>query len=788
LPERPEVRQENQAGLPEWSTSAEMTAYWTDRLCAGFVPEQAQEALGKALQADPDVEDRRKLEALLSLTADPLGKSHELPEAPEVPVFALRDGPAGRLFVSGAAGAGLTCLEYSSGRKLWHLDSEQLGRPGGMALADELLLVCDRWKNRVLAVSAADGTLRWTLENAGEKNLLNEPASLTLVEKAGTREIWVIDRSNHRICRYSLQGEHLGNIGRRGLVAEEIIWNNARSPDAPEAVFLEFPEAIMTGKDIDKKMTVFVWDSGNCRILCLSRQGALKRTINLETGAPAGHRHALRLSLFDSPSGPIPAAIDEADNAFLVWTSRGELIMRAVLGPALFGRITRAETARIVADPDGNRAVPALITSKAAVVELRKEALDLPVLLRARAAVQADRPPWLLALWESQPDAESKNDVLKEFWSGPPAGMDAEALACSLLSQHLILDGRLSQNLARIEALIAESGRAGFEEAATELSRAVDRRLKSLAGKMEDTLLEQALPNADDLDAWSESQTLLDLALFKFKGNNQAEAIRQDSTLDPMHELPDSTRRAGWTYRFLSRELAGREKDHLQQHDRALRLAFRGKELLDRRAGKLRNLERQIDFNVEPNKVRPEELRAIHRCLITVQSINRVTGILADEIAASVNGRETSGQLTAELRACARLTPGGGRWQRLLRENIGESRDFTAPDVEEPAGESSPEVETGRLEHLRSLIENVSNYLKLLNENGVTGSGAKKVVARQKEIFALKAALLISFLRMDGCKARELEELTERARKLAGTCWEGIAEEFLQEQAAGDRP
>ena len=68
----------------------------------------------------------------------------------------------------------------------------------------------------------------------------------------------------------------------------------------------------------------------------------------------------------------------------------------------------------------------------------------------------------------------------------------------------------------------------------------------------------------------------------------------------------------------------------------------------------------------------------------------------------------------------------------------------------------------------------MANYCKILDESGKVAGIPGKITKRQKEFFALKAALLIAVLKIDRFKSRELDELTERARKLAGTSWEEI--------------
>jgi hypothetical protein len=778
------------AGVMEWSTAGELIAYWNERLGAGFVPAQVREAIAGGPASGLSDEESGKLEALAVLTDDPLGESRNLNNLPGVPASALEDKDTGRLFVAGANGEGLVCLDLQTGGELWRLDAEQLHRPGGMAQAGEILVVCDRWKHRILAVSTGDGSLCWTVNTAeSEEDRLDEPSDVAPVENGDHTEFWITDRSNHRICRYTKDGRCLGILGRRGLTAEEIIWNYTRDPQQPEAVFMEFPESLSVATDIDKQKSVFVWDSGNCRLLCFTTSGDLKRIIPLERTSGGGTKTAFRLRVLDTANGPLPVAMDEQSTALMLWTAHGELVLRCMLEPALFGLGPMIETARIITTRDSGLK-PALVTSRAAMVEFKEGALDLPKLLEARAVIQPDKARWLLALWEIHRISGNDNQILTELWSGPLAKMEAGEFVKGLLSPDSILDGGLGRNLYRIEAFIDESCRSGFQKPAYELSQAVDNRLESLAGNAEKKLLALTRPGDEKLDNWSETKAVLDLAVFKNKGNNQVETLRLDSILEEIRDLPDMIRRTAWTCHTLYSELARRKKDPSERLDTAVRLASQARELLDRRVVNMLELEQELDFSAEPNQVKLEEVKAIHRCLITVDIIGQVAEALAGRIAFSVNGDRISGELTASLRECAGLGPEGDFWEKLYKKTAAGSEESGVESMNHPAraGRSITGVVSHkkRLENLQKLVERMAEYRKALNENNLSGAGLGKVFNRQKELFALKAVLLTVLMKIDRFKSRELDEMSERACKLAGAAWKETTEVLAREVKAGD--
>ncbi|MBN2289553.1 MAG: hypothetical protein JXQ83_09500, partial [Candidatus Glassbacteria bacterium] len=198
---------------------------------------------------------------------------------------------------------------------------------------------------------------------------------------------------------------------------------------------------------------------------------------------------------------------------------------------------------------------------------------------------------------------------------------------------------------------------------------------------------------------------------------------------------------------------------------------------------------RQIDFGCEPTQVRVDELKAIHRGLLTVKSIHRVAGFLAAEICASLDGDSAVGQTAADLLACAGLAADRERWAELYAKASGDGPQAAGGDraVKPETGLKKTEKLNPKklLKKLRGLVERMEGYRKSLERTSTQGGVPNRVLARQKELFALKAALLLALLKMEGFASRELTALAGKAQVLAGESWDEVAGDFVHRPAAG---
>ena len=75
---------------------------------------------------------------------------------------------------------------------------------------------------------------------------------------------------------------------------------------------------------------------------------------------------------------------------------------------------------------------------------------------------------------------------------------------------------------------------------------------------------------------------------------------------------------------------------------------------------------------------------------------------------------------------------------------------------------------------MKSLVEKMESYLAEIELKSPAGEPFRKVVRRQKEIFALKASLLAGSLPANGKSSTEDQRLLERAREISGEAWPAL--------------
>ncbi|HUU29310.1 MAG TPA: hypothetical protein VM123_16025 [archaeon] len=759
---------------PEMPDPDELIAFWSKKAASGFPPGEARQALGERSKTNLDESRSLTVQALLWLSETPLGRKYPLNDASGSIGSACLDNKLGRFYIADSFSGGLSCLDKETGRRIWRLEGKSLGRPRGMTLSGDSLIVCDSWNHRVVAFGADNGVERWSLERAaGEKDKLCEPWDVAVVDKDSASEIWVCDRGKHRICRYSADGRFLGQLGQRGLQAEEIRWHLTKPEGKPEKVFFEFPQAIDLVADRDGAPGVFVWDSWNRRVVCLSVDGRLKRQFGL---SPAGGNDSKFYSSFkalESPQGPVFLATDDLECALLLWGPEGEFLLKFSLKADLFPACRQAEALRIV---PASGAPTCLLTGNGLLVELRENILDTLSLLEKLTLIRPGEASLALARWECLKGRGDYSPECSGLWAEVFSGYTAGQIAQKLLRGEDALTGRLERNLGRLVSVAGDLSRAGLEIEARNLAEALHARLNRMALEAESSLLSHARIKEESLDSWTDALTEIDLALFKTNGRNKTQESHFDPILEEIKEHPAAIRRAAWnfhTLRNLSRKAGAAGK---ADQESACRLARSAAELLEARRSRLVELDCQLNYKEEPRNIRGEELTAAHSALLSLQSIERVAEALAEEIARTIQTTgecviENSGELREQLSKCAYLAAGYGKWDELasrlnprqpqidsLAENIGQKG----------AGDSSSQE---RLENLRTLVENMESYLKSVGETRSVTSDFNKVVARQKELFSVKASLLAAGLRVNGDQSSELIGIIEQARRLAGEAW-----------------
>ncbi|HLA39920.1 MAG TPA: PQQ-binding-like beta-propeller repeat protein, partial [Candidatus Glassbacteria bacterium] len=384
-------RNEAVPGFPDSRHPADAIAWWRDSLRGGFSPVGAAEHLNACLANSAGTDLASAFAALLELAALPLADTNLAVALKGAPLAALLDPDSSRLLVADAAFGGLACNSLDTGRAIWEVEPEGAAQVRGMALLDNMLIYCDTWQNRVVALDATDGTCLWETGEARDGRPLTAPSAVVPVEVESGRELWVADYAGHRICRFTLDGAPLGSIGRRGLTAEETAHNFTRKKGTPRQVYFEFPFSLNTGVDSDGARAIFVWDWWNGRVQVLSPDGRLLRQIQLEMPPGISGRFAGQVTVVSGPSSLLIFGIDDTACSLLIWSAYGELLINVKLLELIFGDSGRAERVRLCNAPSGVTALYLLATD-GRLYRLDDRFLDPHRLLESLTAVYPDSP------------------------------------------------------------------------------------------------------------------------------------------------------------------------------------------------------------------------------------------------------------------------------------------------------------------------------------------------------------------------------------------------------------
>ncbi|MCE5272259.1 hypothetical protein LLH00_13355 [bacterium] len=641
------------------------------------------------------------------------------------PDCGLTDPAGGRFFAAGAAEEGLGCFELSTGCKLWSLPGGTLGRAGGMALASGGLYVCDRWNNRVLRLDPQSGKELGRFEHSAPGRLLDDPSDILTLETDNGPELWVCERGNHHISRLDTQGGFLGWIGSRGLEVEETV----RRFSGPEAErgkpMFEFPETLSIAPDIDGIQTIFVWDSFNGRIVLLAVDGSLKRSFSLR--GPDTAKFCGQVRVLGFRGGPLALGVDDVSNTLKIWDHEGLLLLSLSLedwNPTS----GRAERARVAPGTEG----PLLLSSRGRAFVLAGPAADPESLLHNLINIFPERAELRLSLAERLSAAGLEPD-----WGALLKGFKPETAVDELVCLAGVLDRSLERTVNRLAILAGRLELAGNKETATGIKTALRGRLEALTADLTAALLTAGRPEPSSLKRWSDARADLDMALIRTKGREQKEEMALDDFLEEIREAPEHTRRTAWGLRALC-TLAGSQSAPDFTIDRD-RLAAQADALRRERLNLVLALAGQVELAGDPAHVLRDELVQIHRTLLAAEAAERVA---------------------VHLTECARAA--GLPDRRVAAEGI------SLPQPQAADYQSA-------LASFQSLVDNMARYLKALNDAGGTGGPFGRVVVRQREIFALKASLLVNSLCGNGSTPAEALELAEKAGRLAGTAWSATA-------------
>jgi len=692
---------------------------WKDSLTRAFSPAALKAVLDSPAVAE-GLEPLRPLAAIwLRTTASPSWPAWR-------PDCCLSDPAGGRFFAAGASEEGLGCFDLATGRKLWSLPGGTLGRSGGMSLAAGSLYVCDRWNNRILRLDPQNGKELVRFEHSAPGRLLDDPSDILSLETDSGVELWVCERGNHRVSRLDTQGAFLGWIGSRGLEVEETVRRFSGPQAESGKPMFEFPETLSMAPDIDNAPSVFVWDSFNNRLVLLDVDGSLKRCFSLRGIDSA--KFCGQVRGFRFPGGPLALGVDDVANTLKIWDHEG-LLLASLSLEDYTPQAGRAERSRFAVGADSLR----LLSSRGKSFVLDGPAADPESLLRTLINICPERAVLRLSLAERLSSAGRDPD-----WDTLLEGVEPETAVEEMVDLSGALDHSLEHAVHRLAALSGQLDQAGKKETASGITAALRGRLEALAAQATASLLTEGRPDPARLERWSAARADLDMALIRTKGREQKEEMALDDFLEEIREIPERTRRIAWSLRVLC-SLAGSADtpDFAVERDR---LTAEAAALRRERQALVLALAGSIELAGDPAHVMRDELLHIHRTLLAAAAAERVASHLLE---------------------CAR--------------DAGVSGTETAVE-ERPRLEPVTEDYTSDLSRFQSLVDNMARYLKAINDAGGTGGPFGRVVVRQREIFALKASLLVNRLCGNGSTPAAALELADKAGRLAGEAWKLTAD------------
>ena len=231
------------------------------------------------------------------------------------------------------------------------------------------------------------------IDRSVEGRPLDEPSDVLLLERGGLTEIWVCERGNHRLGRFSEEGRPLGRIGSRGTVFEETVQRFTHSQGEPEALMFEFPDSLDRGMDIDHVPAVFVSDSYNGRVIVLGTDGSFKRVITL---APAGApKFCGQVRVVSMPDGPLVLGLNEVDRTLDVHDHEGAPLIRLDLASPKTGS-NQAACACFVDSAE----MPLVAVNDGSIFTLTGPFSNTPVFMESLAGLLPTRADICLSLAE----------------------------------------------------------------------------------------------------------------------------------------------------------------------------------------------------------------------------------------------------------------------------------------------------------------------------------------------------------------------------------------------------
>ncbi|MBW7995105.1 MAG: hypothetical protein FVQ81_00755 [Candidatus Glassbacteria bacterium] len=736
--------------------------WWRNKIRSGLPPSGLAAGLDGLTAASGTDLGGRQLAALEILAGIEIESCGALDRAPQVAKHLISTEE--RVFVASAAG-GITCHARDSGKKLWSIPQERACQVGGMALADSVLFYTDSWHGKLYAAHSGTGGELWRADSASDGSPLLAPAGVAILNSDDTSLMIVSDSAAHRLCMFSLDGSPQGMCGRRGLDEEEIAHLNSAPADAAIVQYFEYPREVFAATDSDGSPAVFVWDSGNGRVVVLTAALERKRSVSIaDDRDEVKPRIAGQVTVLAGPSGPVILVVDDARRVLSVRGSEGEQLLTYDLTPLMKSPRRKAESIRVDCGTIGSGG-RLMAAGNGRLFRLPDMLLD-PRLLAGNLLPLFPADCRLVpARLGIVPGVRKTVSLPASNWDEISPGLDPAALTACLLDEDDILSGRFERSVAVLESLTGSLDSGSMSTGASALKQAVSARLAELREQIYANLLRRCRPSAGKLKNWSDVRAEVDMELYQSRGRSSSAELRMDDELEQIRELEPSIRRLGWCLKAVHKLLIPRGNGSLAA-DIVEKLLDDLNRLLDERLESLAVIAGHLEYGRDPQRVHRDEIQAAHAADLRITALADAALVLSAEISrlAALNPAVLDGDRRETLAGCLKKSSGlacreilaGIDKQQLEPADNG---GLTLPAV--------PELNGNTGECLRLLVNNMASYLKKLETAAEQGGKFGLVLQRQRHLFALKASVLSNFLASND----QGRELLEEARTIAGDAW-----------------
>jgi hypothetical protein len=742
--------------FPVFPSPHEALHWWRERLRDGFQLPGAAEHLETLAGESDDIQHREKFQSLGNLTAGVLEQAGKLKNHPNGLSAFISDHESGRMFIASGTG-GIVCLELTSGKRLWTIESERAYQVGGLALCDGTLYYTDSWRDKLYAVCCRTGKQNWCVDKTGDGSPLLCPAGVAVAHGSSGNLLLVCDSGNHRICSFTPDAKPLNAYGRRGLEWERITQVHSAPDDTIVPPYFEYPKGLTVAHNLDGKESLYVWDSGNGRLVLLDNERDHLHAIRIVTGEKVMLRLAGQVTVLAGPSGPLIAVIDDVLSTLSLRGPLGELLLTVDLSSLLKSSRRKLECFRLDSGGCSDDGV-LLLSSSGAMWRIPSDALDVERLTTALLPLYPEDCRLVLA------NAGFTGSNIGSAWQDISPVQDHNALVRGLLDDCAILSDEFSLAVERLGRLVQTLGANSSDNDATALEQALLSRLDGYRTTTLKDMLSHARPSPGEIERWSDAQAEVDMELFQSRGSKSSAELARDEHLEQVRELRPSIRRLGWQLRKLHHLLTPRQSaDWLEGI--AAGLLNELESSLDARVRIIATAAKGLDYERDPQRVAREEIQAAHAAMLCISVLDSAAVVLAGEfshLASQYPELLNTENLEKVTKLLGKAT--GLECSDILSKIAGETTAGPEPFEHLPDNELFGESIS---EKIRALVENMVSYLAKVEGSGSSGGQFGKVLERQRNLFALKASVLSNH----SLAGEDYHTLLEHARTIAGEAW-----------------